>query len=100
MEATGRSFVEISRLADDLNRVLDDHPRLSTNGMGLPSAYGATVQLNLGAARHVHAAQGRRPAIRVIRENPGPISWQFEGSEEVVREGCQMSGSRWRHSHR
>jgi hypothetical protein len=44
MEATGRSFVEISRLADDLNRVLDDHPWLSTFGMGLSRTLGATVE--------------------------------------------------------
>jgi hypothetical protein len=44
MEATGRPFVEISRLAEDLNRVLDEHPRLSTFGLGLSRTLGTTVE--------------------------------------------------------
>jgi hypothetical protein len=43
MDATGRSFAEISRLANDLDRVLCDQPSLSTFGMGLSRTLGVTV---------------------------------------------------------
>jgi hypothetical protein len=45
MDSTGRPFAEISRLADDLDRVLSDHPPLSRFGMGLSRTLVATPTL-------------------------------------------------------
>jgi hypothetical protein len=43
-DQTGRSYVEISRLADTFDKILDEHPRLTSFGMGIYRRHTDTAQ--------------------------------------------------------
>ncbi|KAA0115269.1 hypothetical protein CIW51_18695 [Mycolicibacterium sp. P9-22] len=44
VDQTGRPYVEISRLADTFDKTLDEHPRLTSFGMGIYRRHTDTAQ--------------------------------------------------------